>query len=138
MATQGLNWCSVNTSLKHFGCSVFTGLGFHNVSHARFAGFKHFLGNGLSGCRPGLKRHGRTHSSYTRAMPTYEFRCKSCDSVFEERRSMSEADMPATCPEGHGNAVRLLSVFASVGGASAPQKAAPRPAGGCGSGCGCH
>ncbi|MFY9481480.1 MAG: zinc ribbon domain-containing protein [Ilumatobacteraceae bacterium] len=71
-------------------------------------------------------------------MPTYEFRCKSCDSVFEERRSMSEADLPATCPKGHDNAVRLLSVFASVGGASAPQKATPRPSGGCGSGCGCH
>lgn len=75
---------------------------------------------------------------YTRGMPTYEFRCKTCDSVFEERRSMSEADTPATCPDGHNNAVRLLSVFASVGGASAPQKTMPRATGGCGTGCGCH
>lgn len=75
---------------------------------------------------------------YTRGMPTYEFRCKTCDSVFEERRSMSEADTPATCPDGHNNAVRLLSVFASVGGASAPQKSMPRATGGCGTGCGCH
>lgn len=75
---------------------------------------------------------------YTRGMPTYEFRCKTCDSVFEERRSMSEADTPATCPGGHNNAVRLLSVFASVGGASAPQKSMPRATGGCGTGCGCH
>jgi len=75
---------------------------------------------------------------YTRGMPTYEFRCKTCDSVFEERRSMSEADTPATCPDGHDNAVRLLSVFASVGGASAPQKSMPRATGGCGTGCGCH
>ncbi|MFM8811575.1 MAG: zinc ribbon domain-containing protein [Actinobacteria bacterium] len=74
-------------------------------------------------------------------MPTYEFRCKTCDSVFEERRAMSQANDPATCPQGHDNAVRLLSVFASVGasGSSSPAPApAPRAGGGCGSGCGCH
>ncbi|NBY12142.1 MAG: zinc ribbon domain-containing protein, partial [Actinobacteria bacterium] len=41
-------------------------------------------------------------------MPTYEFSCKTCDSVFEERRAMSQANDPATCPQGHDNAVRLL------------------------------
>ncbi len=48
---------------------------------------------------------------------------------------MAEAGNPATCPDGHDNAVRLLSVFASVGGASAAP--APAPAGGacCGGGC---
>jgi putative FmdB family regulatory protein len=79
-------------------------------------------------------------------MPTYEFRCKTCDSVFEERRSMSESNAPATCPEGHPGAVRLLSVFASVGGRQASSTSsadvaaamsAPR-AGGCGGGCACH
>ena len=53
---------------------------------------------------------------------------------------MSEASSPATCPQGHDGAVRLLSVFASVGGsgANAPAPAAtPRPAGGCGGACAC-
>jgi len=73
-------------------------------------------------------------------MPLYEFRCRTCDSNFEVRRPMSEAGDPAVCPQGHPGAVRLLSVFASVGGspASAPSpSAAPRSGGGCGSGCGC-
>ncbi|MFM9138542.1 MAG: FmdB family zinc ribbon protein [Actinomycetota bacterium] len=73
-------------------------------------------------------------------MPTYEFRCKTCDSVFEERRSMAQANEPATCPQGHDTAVRLLSVFASVGGnqSSTPAPSPAPRAGGCGSGCGCH
>jgi putative FmdB family regulatory protein len=80
-------------------------------------------------------------------MPTYEFRCRTCDTVFEERRPMSEASLPAICPDGHPGAVKLLSVFASVGGrqgssvSSADVSAAmsaPRAGGGCGSACGCH
>jgi len=71
----------------------------------------------------------------------YEFRCTTCDVRFEERRPMSGANEPATCPDGHAGAVRLLSVFASVGGtaasASAPAPTA-RPAGGCGGHCACH
>ncbi len=54
---------------------------------------------------------------------------------------MSQANDPATCPQGHDNAVRLLSVFASVGGNGSSNPApmpAPRAGGGCGSGCGCH
>jgi putative FmdB family regulatory protein len=79
-------------------------------------------------------------------MPTYEFRCRTCDSVFEERRPMSDASQPATCPAGHPDAVKLLSVFASVGGRQASgvssadvstAMSAPR-AGGCGGGCACH
>lgn len=72
-------------------------------------------------------------------MPLYEFKCKECDDTFEVRRPMSEASDPATCPQGHDGAVRMLSVFASVGasGASAPA-AAPRPSGGgCGGACAC-
>ncbi|MFM8002628.1 MAG: FmdB family zinc ribbon protein [Actinomycetota bacterium] len=74
-------------------------------------------------------------------MPTYEFRCRECDQVFEERRLMADANEPAVCPQGHHNAVRLLSVFASVGGGSTPTASAPASLpkmGGCGSGCGCH
>ncbi|MDO8390821.1 MAG: zinc ribbon domain-containing protein [Actinomycetota bacterium] len=72
-------------------------------------------------------------------MPLYEFRCRTCDEVFEERRPMSQASEPATCPQGHDGAVRLLSVFASVGASGgAPSSApAPRPAGGCGGACAC-
>ncbi|NQV96462.1 MAG: zinc ribbon domain-containing protein [Acidimicrobiaceae bacterium] len=73
-------------------------------------------------------------------MPLYEYRCRSCDETFEQRRTMSQANEPAQCPQGHENSVRLLSVFASVGG-GASSAATPSPApkmGGCGSGCGCH
>jgi len=73
-------------------------------------------------------------------MPLYEFRCRTCDETFEVRRPMSEASDPASCPQGHPEAVRLLSVFASTGAsaASAPAAAAPRPSGGgCGGGCAC-
>ena len=71
-------------------------------------------------------------------MPLYEFRCRTCDDTFEVRRPMSESNAPATCPQGHESAVRLLSVFANVGAsvASAPS-AAPKPAGGCGGACAC-
>lgn len=68
-------------------------------------------------------------------MPLYEFRCKACDETFEVRRPMAEAGDPATCPAGHDGAVRLLSVFASVG--SSNPAASPAPSGGCGAGCGC-
>jgi putative FmdB family regulatory protein len=71
-------------------------------------------------------------------VPLYEFRCKTCDDTFEVRRSMAESNLPASCPSGHDDAVRLLSVFASVGasGAAAPAASAPRPSGGgCGGGC---
>ncbi len=74
-------------------------------------------------------------------MPLYEFRCRTCDEAFEVRRPMAQANDPATCPAGHADSVRLLSVFASVGapaGNAAPAPAAaPRMGGGCGAGCGC-
>lgn len=72
-------------------------------------------------------------------MPLYEYRCRTCDQSFELRRSMSESNEPAPCPEGHVDSVRLLSVFASVGGAAGAASApAPQGGGGCGSACGCH
>ncbi len=73
-------------------------------------------------------------------MPLYEFKCRTCDDTFEVRRPMSQASDPATCPQGHDGAVRLLSVFASVGasGASAPAPAARPTGGGCGGACACH
>jgi putative FmdB family regulatory protein len=80
-------------------------------------------------------------------MPTYEFRCRTCDTVFEERRAMSASDLPAQCPDGHDDTVKLLSVFASVGGKQgssvsgsdlASAMSTPRAGGGCGTTCGCH
>ena len=66
----------------------------------------------------------------------YEYRCRTCDTVFDARRPMSESSDPATCPDGHDGAVRLLSVFAAVGAStSGGRAAAPMPSGGgCGAG----
>jgi putative FmdB family regulatory protein len=75
-------------------------------------------------------------------VPLYEYRCRTCDATFEARRPMAESNAPATCPEGHDDAVRLLSVFASVGaatGSGGGPSPAPMPSGGgCGPACGCH
>ncbi|MBB5955315.1 putative FmdB family regulatory protein [Saccharothrix tamanrassetensis] len=68
-------------------------------------------------------------------MPTYEFRCKACGSTFDVKRPMSEASAPASCPEGHDDTVKLLSMV-GVGGLSAGQTAPPGGGGGCcGGGC---
>jgi len=74
------------------------------------------------------------------AMPLYEYRCRTCDSTFELRRTMADANAPAACPDGHDDAVRLLSVFAATGGASSSGASAAMPSGGggCGAACGCH
>ena len=72
--------------------------------------------------------------SYTRIVPLYEYRCRSCGQVFEERRPAAESTWDATCPDGHDDAVRLLSVFASTG---ARAEAAPSGGGCCGGACGC-
>jgi putative FmdB family regulatory protein len=76
-------------------------------------------------------------------VPLYEYRCRTCDETFERRRPMSESSAPAECSAGHVDSIRLLSVFASTGGAaagssSAATSGAPRSGGVCGSGCGCH
>jgi putative FmdB family regulatory protein len=76
-------------------------------------------------------------------MPRYEYRCRTCEEVHEERRSMADADAPAVCSSGHVGAVRLLPVFSTAGfterstGAFEPACGAP-VAGGCGGGCACH
>lgn len=72
-------------------------------------------------------------------MPTYEYRCRECDTVFELERPMRESSAAATCPGGHRDAVRVLSLFAAVTSAP-PAGSAPAPAAGvpCGSACACH
>lgn len=73
-------------------------------------------------------------------MPLYEYRCLDCDTVFEQRRPMAEADTGAVCPGGHTRAKRLLAMFASArsGGSGSPSPMTMGGGGGCGTGCGCH
>ncbi|MEV0160140.1 zinc ribbon domain-containing protein [Nonomuraea fuscirosea] len=66
-------------------------------------------------------------------MPRYDFRCRACGSTFEVSRPMSASDDPATCPEGHGDTVKLLSTVAMTGGAAAPKGGGG--GGCCGGGC---
>jgi putative FmdB family regulatory protein len=71
-------------------------------------------------------------------VPVYEYRCPTCDTRFDVRRPMSEANTATQCPDGHDGAVRLLSVFAAVGTGDA---GAPTPASAgapCGPACACH
>jgi putative FmdB family regulatory protein len=70
-------------------------------------------------------------------MPLYEYRCRTCEDTFELRRSVEDANQPATCPDGHDGAVRLLSVFAAAR-AGAGGAAEARPAAPCGGHCACH
>jgi len=45
-------------------------------------------------------------------MPIYEYRCTSCRTKFEARRSFSQADEPLSCPVcGASETRRLLSTF---------------------------
>jgi putative FmdB family regulatory protein len=67
-------------------------------------------------------------------MPIYEYRCSTCDQLFELRRPAAEASAGATCPDGHEGARRMLSRFATVFGSSG-QGDDSRAAGGCGAGC---
>ncbi|MER0244940.1 zinc ribbon domain-containing protein, partial [Streptomyces sp. HSW2009] len=70
-------------------------------------------------------------------MPRYEYRCRACGANFELSRPMAESSAPATCPEGHGDTVKLLSTGAvATGGGAAPRGAAPAGGGGgcCGGG----
>ena len=74
-------------------------------------------------------------------MATYEYRCRTCETRFELRRPMAEADAPAPCPSGHEDAVRLLSVFAAVGASSSAGPARPSGSpspGPCGGACACY
>lgn len=69
---------------------------------------------------------------YPVRMPLYEFRCRSCGSTFTEQRPMAASGDPATCPAGHDDTVRLLSMAGALTGT-------PEPRGGgggcCGGGC---
>jgi putative FmdB family regulatory protein len=72
-------------------------------------------------------------------MPLYEYRCRTCDTSFEERRPVAEATSRVLCPAGHHDVVKLISVFAATGRAEAsPLTACGSPVpGSCGAGCAC-
>jgi putative FmdB family regulatory protein len=67
-------------------------------------------------------------------MARYEYRCRTCDEVFEVRRPMSDTPATVPCPEGHMDTVKLLSAFASVGAGPASNP----PPGPCGGACACY
>jgi putative FmdB family regulatory protein len=77
-------------------------------------------------------------------VPTYEFRCRTCDTVFEQRRPMADAADAASCPHGHDDTVRLISMFASTrngDGSGLPALSGGGAGGGggcCGGACGCR
>jgi len=68
-------------------------------------------------------------------MAAYDYRCRTCDSVFEVRRGIADDAVEVRCPDGHGDVARLWSAVAVGGRSAAP--AAPAAAGGgcCGGGC---
>jgi putative FmdB family regulatory protein len=68
-------------------------------------------------------------------MALYEYVCRDCESSFEVRRSMEEADSRVTCPSGHSDVRRKLSMFAAVGTRSAPTASAGPVGAGAGGGC---
>jgi len=73
-------------------------------------------------------------------MPRYDYRCRACGDTFEISRPMVEASAPASCPQGHGDTVKLLSTVAITGrGGGGGMPSAPAAGGGgcCGGGCGC-
>jgi putative FmdB family regulatory protein len=73
-------------------------------------------------------------------VPLYDFRCRTCGDTFEVRRSMAEATLPAPCPAGHADTVKLMSLVAIGGRAAASPARIPTGGGGggcCGGACGC-
>jgi putative FmdB family regulatory protein len=71
-------------------------------------------------------------------VPRYDFRCRTCGATFEVVRRMAGSGDPATCPEGHRDTVKLMSLVA-VGGRTGDTPAAMPTGGGgcCGGACGC-
>jgi len=70
-------------------------------------------------------------------MAAYDYRCRTCDSVFEVHRSVTAVANGVHCPDGHDEVTRVWSAVAIAGGASTPAAApAAAPSGGCcGGGC---
>ncbi|MDP9417867.1 MAG: zinc ribbon domain-containing protein [Actinomycetota bacterium] len=67
-------------------------------------------------------------------MPTYDYRCRTCDARFEVRRPMDAPAEPQPCPHGHDDVTRVFTPVAVGGGTSTPAAAA-NGGGCCGGGC---
>jgi putative FmdB family regulatory protein len=69
-------------------------------------------------------------------MAAYDYRCRTCDSVFEVHRPITAEAAAMRCPDGHSEVSRVWSAVAlATGGAAQPQRAAPAAGGCCGGGC---
>lgn len=68
-------------------------------------------------------------------MPTYDYRCRTCDTRFEVRRGLDEPETPVDCPRGHGSTARVWTAVSVGAGASAPAAAGAGGGGCCGGGC---
>lgn len=74
-------------------------------------------------------------------MPIYEYKCSSCDKLFE---TLVRSNTQPTCPNCGGTYLaKQLSVFAAATGGGGGDSADAAPAGGCGShvcgsGCALH
>ncbi len=65
----------------------------------------------------------------------YEYRCRVCDRSFHRLRSIAAADESTSCPAGHDDVARALSLVAPPRRSGVP--AAPSGGGCCGGACGC-
>jgi putative FmdB family regulatory protein len=72
-------------------------------------------------------------------MPIFEYKCSSCDKLFE---TLVRANTEPTCPNCGGTYLaKQLSVFAAATGGGGSSREAPPGSGGghvCGSGCALH
>ena len=67
-------------------------------------------------------------------MAAYDYRCRTCDTVFTVERGMSEVATLTRCPAAHDDVVRVWSAVAVTGKAVAA-RLAPTAGGCCGGGC---
>lgn len=59
-------------------------------------------------------------------MPLYDYRCEECHTVFEQRRSMADADKVAVCPACSSLlTTRLPSTVAMIGAGRASELLLP-------------
>jgi putative FmdB family regulatory protein len=69
-------------------------------------------------------------------MAAYDYHCRTCDSVFEVRRSVTAEGGGVLCPDGHDEVSRVWSAVAlASGNATQPRREAPASGGCCGGGC---
>ena len=64
-------------------------------------------------------------------MPIYEYTCVTCSNRFDKRRSMSQMNDDAPCPDCGSESRRVLSLFAAFSSDGNGQTSAVAGAGGC-------